>query len=43
MGDFYYEEMSVEETMQKAYQWWDDKKALKSRHELDCWAEDSLN
>ena len=42
-GDYYYQEMSVEETMAKAYQWWDEDKALKNADELDLWVEDNIN
>ena len=38
-GDYYYEEMSEQETLDKAYAWWGGtENELKNHHEIDCWA-----
>jgi len=44
MGDYYYEEMSVEETIQKVFiHPEDDSKLLKNRNDLDRYFTDNLN
>jgi len=43
LGDLYYEEMPLIETLEKAFIWWDSCDRLASLQELDFWIEDNLN
>ena len=42
-GDLYYKKMSIQETLEKAYKWLDEKEGLKNMSEVDCWVEDNIN